>query len=230
MEWYMKKFFLLFCGLLMLTSCTNKYENLLKSNTAEVREFVFAGEKDDAHISLVCGYREKDYILNGYATELIEFGVITCVMPESFSLGENTLYFTLFVGTEKYTGDLQVNPFDGSLVADIKKIIDSTSNVSIRITCGEYLLECKLNLVNKSFSVNSDEIYKLVADKFAKEISGLIVNNEFVAEVYVKIIDDADNKVSDYMWYVSIITRTGGHLNILISPYTSEILAINNTL
>ena len=55
-------------------------------------------------------------------------------------------------------------------------------------------------------------------------------NNIFNGEIYIKIVNDADIYKGDYYWYVSLISRKGGTLSLIISPYNKEILAINDTI
>ena len=60
--------------------CTDKKLNsYLENNIAEIREFVVFGQNDNLSASLMCGKREIDYKMDGYATSLIEFGVITII-------------------------------------------------------------------------------------------------------------------------------------------------------
>ena len=226
----MKLFFLVFCSFIIFCSCSNKYENILKNNTAEVREFVLEGKSDNINASLICGLREKDYVINGYATELIEFGILTFDIENINDYNETIATYVLLVGTVRYDGDLQKNPFDNTLVADIKTIINSSENVTAKIIIGDFTQEIKLKNVCNNWSVDSEEVYKIVAKNFKDDIKQLIINNVFNGEVYVKIINDADINVGDYYWYVNIVNRTGRKLSLIISPHTSEILAVNNTL
>ena len=226
----MKFFLLLIASLVIFSSCTNKYENLLKSNTAEVREFLMEGSVKDIKASLICGKREKDYKINGYASELIEFGVLTFELENIDEFDENLGNYVLLVGTTRYDGALEKNPFDDTLVADIKKIIDSKENVTAKIIIGEYSQEINLTLINSDWKVTSDDVYKIVASKYKDQLEIVNSNNVFNGEIYIKILNDADMYKGDYYWYVTLVTRKGGKLSLIISPYTSEILASNDTI
>lgn len=226
----MKIFFVLILGLFALTSCTNKYENLLRYNTAEVREFVFEGETADVKANLICGKREKEYKVNGYATELIEFGVLTFEVNNIDEYDETIAKYVLLVGTDRYDGDLQKNPFDSSLVVDIKKIIDKNLPVKAIITIGEFSREIELKYLCQDWKVTSDDVYSIVASKYKDEIMKLNDNNIFNGEIYIKILNDKDIYKGDYYWYVNLISRNGGSLSMIISPFTKEILAVNNTI
>ena len=226
----MKFFVVIFMGLVLLTSCTNKYENLLKSNTAEVREFIMEGKVDNVSVSLVCGMREKDYKLNGYATDLIEFGVLTFVLDKIDDYDETIANFVLIVGTSRFDGALEKNPFDSTLVADIKQVVDKNENVTAKIVIGDFSREISLTLIGSDWKVDSEEVYRIVANKFKDQLSALNSNNIFNGEVYIKILNDADIYKGDYYWYITLISRKGGTLSLIISPYTKEILAVNDTI
>lgn len=223
----MKLFFLLLC-VIVLSSCGNKYENMLKNNTAEVRKYLLEAKDDQMNVSLILGLREKNYIVNGYATDLIEFGVLTFEFSDYGNIDKNSASYELLVGTQKFAGILQENPFDKTLVADIKKMIDPTKKVTAKIISGEFSKEIELKFINKDWSVDSDNVYEIVAKKMKNELSQLSNKNTFEGEVYIKIINDADINVSDYYWYVSIIGRGGKRLSLIISPKTKEIMAVNN--
>lgn len=226
----MKIFLLLFFSIITFAACTNKYENLLKSNTAEVREFLMEGESDGVSATLICGMREQEYKINGYATNLIEFGVLTFDLNNSDEFDENLANFVLFVDTSRYDGTLEKNPFNDTLVADIKKVINKSSIVTAKIMIGDFVREIKLKLIGSDWEVDIDDVYKIVASKFKEQLNYLNSSNVFGGEVYIKILNDADIYKGDYYWYVSIFSRKGGMLSMIISPYSREILAINNTL
>lgn len=223
----MKLFFLL-CAIILFSSCQSKYENLLKSNTSEVRQYLYEGKSENVSASLIVGMREKNYIVNGYSSELVEFGVLSFDVKESETIDVNSSNYILFVGTEKFEGDLQENPFDHTLVADIHKIIDTNKKVIARIVSGGYEKDIVLSHINKDWTIDTEDVYSLVAKKLKNEISSFINKNNFEGEVYIKIINDADINVGDYYWFVSIIGRKGNRLSAIISTNQNEILAVNN--
>lgn len=225
----MKIIFLLLASFMLFTSCNGK-NNYLEDNIAEVREYLFEGKRDNVNVTFVCGKREKDYVLNGYATELIDFGVLTFDIEDKENYSIENAKYVLTVGTTRYDGDLQKNPFDGTFVADIKKIINVENSVSAKIMLGELVKEIKLERIDSNWQVSANDILKIVSKNFKNEIKFLVEDGIFKGEIYVKTINDADMYIGDYYWYVSIISRNGGKLNAIISTKTGEILSHNNTL
>jgi len=222
----MKLFFLiLFSCILSLVGCSNKDVEILKKNTAEVREKFWLGEAGNISASFTCGMREKNYVSNGIATEVVEFGIIV------FELADNSLEnckFELLFEDTKYSGDLQKNPYDNTLVADIGSRCYGNTVVARLITESETLeiiLECVSN-----WKINSDDIYNIVAKNYKSEIKALTLNGVFVGEIYIKILNDKDKYANDFYWYISLINTTGGVLQLIISKDTGEILSSINKL
>ena len=226
----MKLFFLIFLASLTFFGCSTNTEKYLRQNTAELREYLYEGSSDGVCASLIFGKREKNYIVNGYATELVEFGVLTFDVPKDIQIDETIAKYVVTVGTTRYSGDLQKNPFENTLVADIKKNISGVQSVTAKIIAGEFVKEIKLVCINENWKIKSADVYSLVAKAFKNDFAKMINNNSFAGELYIKIINDSDENTSDYYWYVCVIGRTGGRLSLIVSPKTGEILAVNNLL
>lgn len=226
----MKLFFLIFLASLTFFGCSSNTEKYLRQNTAELREYLYEGSVDGVSASLIFGKREKNYIVNGYATELVEFGVLTFDVPKDIQIDETIAKYVVTIGTTRYSGDLQKNPFENTLVADIKKNISGVQSVTAKIIAGEFVKEIKLVCINENWKIKSADVYSLVAKAFKNDFAKMISNNSFAGELYIKIINDSDENTSDYYWYVCVIGRTGGRLSLIVSPKTGEILAVNNLL
>lgn len=223
------KLFFLIISMLIFSSCGNKYENILISNTSEIRECLCVGESEELSASLTVGMREKNYIVNGYSTELIEFGVLSFEL-RNIDVDKNNCQFILFVGTDKYTGDLQENPFDQTLVADIQKVVDCNKKIVARLISNNVEIDVELFSINRDWNITSSDVYKIIAKNLKDEIKAFINNNIFEGEVYIKIINDQDITKNDYYWYVNIIGRNGKRLSAIVSPIKNEILAKNSYL
>jgi len=223
----MKFIFFVLIAIFVFSGCSrSKY---IDNNIAEIREVIYEGKCEDFNVSLICGERESDYKFNGYVTPLIEFGVLTFDVTNEQLNVENS-QFVLFVGTEKFSGELQKNPFDGTLVTDVKKKITNNSGVSAKLILGDFEKEIKLTRLDIEWEISAEDVKDIIKKEFKEEIEVLVKDKEFNGEVYIKILNDADMYVGDYYWYVSIISRTGGKLNAIISRETGEILSMNSTL
>lgn len=199
-------------------------------NIAEIREFVLYGTEQELSVTLMCGKRESEYKIDGFASELIPFGVITITLSEDYMGDVDTSSFVLFVGTQKFEGELQKNPFDGTFVADIGKIIDRSQNVSIDVYLNGEKESIKLKDIGEEWSVCVQDCVDILLDNFADEITGFVYDGEFQGEVYLKIIDDYDRFKSTFYYYVFVVDRAGSSISMLISPINGEILASNSNI
>jgi len=206
-----------------LSGC-NKIYNLASKNIAEIRHNVFEGESDNFKITFMSGKREKDYVINGYNTPLIEFGVVTITLKTEIK-DISQSHFALTIDTLRYEEILEQNPFDGTLVADIGVSINQQlPSMIIKLFVGEISEEITLNNMCVNWKVDSDKALKIACKNLKSELSPLS-NNDFQGEVYIKIIEDTISNENTHLWYVNFVSRNGIHHSIIIHPMTSKILA-----
>lgn len=224
------KFFILFLSFIsiLISGCAKSKVNYLKENIAEFREFVFEGEKDGVEVSLICGMRETEYVINGYATEPKEFGVLSFTVQNIDNYDVSLATYVLTINSTRYDGKLIQNPFNKSLVVDIGKVVDKDANINAKIMIGEYIREVNLNLIGKDFKINANNALEIFADTYKDEINSLIDNGVFKGEVYLKLINDEDQNISDYYWYVNLVNRNNKNFSLILSPYSGEVLAKSN--
>lgn len=226
----MKKYIFVFvCFItcfIVLTGCSSVEYRLAKENIAEIRECLYVGENKEINATLSCGKREKDYVINGYATELIEFGVLTFELLKPVDEFENfEPMFVLFVGTKRYDGVLEKNPFDGTYVADIKKNINTTDVVNAKIMCGTFSSEVNLNLLTDTWEINCEDALKIACKNQKENIKNFEENGAFLAEVYVKIVNDEEINKDEYFWYVNFVGRKGRNFAVIINTQNGEVMA-----
>lgn len=207
-----------------LSACESPLYSKAKDNIAEIRNNIYIGENDDIKATFMSGEREKEYVINGYATPLIEFGVVTFTL-----LGENvtrakTGDFTLTIEGKKYEGELELNPFDNTYVADLGMKFDTQNDIIASITIGSFSSETPLSLRSGDWEINSLDALKLACKSLKSEIKDFD-NEEWTSEVYVKIIHDEKVSSDKYFWYVNFVGRNGINHSVIIDPYTKEILA-----
>ena len=220
----MRIFFLIFLmPIFLFFGCTSKYERMLLNNIAEARQFMYTGENDGIKASFVCGCREEEYVANGIATPLKDFGVITFELPKDSQIDKSVAQFVLTIGANRYDGVLETNPFDGSLVADIGEIVNKEHNASAKLIAGEFVIDIKLNLISDDWNVEYLDVVDIVVGKYKKEIKSFIKDNLLCGEVYIKMI----NGSGDYCWYFNLISTDGNSLSLVISKDNGEILASN---
>lgn len=213
-----------------LSGCgSKKLVQIVQSNLAEVRYNLMLGSNSNITSSLMSGKREKDYVVNGIATESVDFGVLTFKVLNEDVVFTDDVKYVLTVGTNRTDGILEKNPFDGSYVADIGKIIADTSEViKAKILCGTFNEEVELISVTKDWKVQHDNALKLACTELKRELESFFENDMFMGEAYVKIINDELGDKNNYYWYVSFVNRNGKNFAVIIDPKTNEILAKKN--
>lgn len=222
----MKKFsFILLCFLsVVFVGCNNlKVYDYVKNNIAEYRQNLYVGENEKIAVSLTSGCREKDYVVNGLCTNPIEFAVLTFNLKQKQTMPE-TVNYVLTVGTSRYDGLLEKNPYNGSYVCDIKKIIESSDVITAKIIAGDFVEYVELKSVTDNWNVNYDNALRLACVELKNELLTLIENNEFYGECYIKIINDEVVSENHYFWYVNFVSRSGKTFAVVIDPISNEIM------
>lgn len=212
-----------FCGL-ALAGCNNKYYALTKENVAEERHNLFVGESDNILATFMSGYREEDYVINGYNTSLIPFGVITVEIKSDNITLSDTASYSLLIGTNRYDGTMEQNPFDGTYVADTKQIIDTSVDLTLKFTLGSFSEELTLTNLSDTWQINHDEALKIACDELKPNLKNM-TDSTFLGETYIKIIYDNKIQENAYFWYVNFVGRKGETHSIIIDPNTGEVLA-----
>jgi len=219
----MKIFLILFICLFICSGCGQSIEKDIKNNLADIREIMYEDKNDNFNISLVCGQREEDYVLNGKATPLIPFGIITF----SDGVKSNDVEYKVFLDDCVLEGVLQKNPFEENYMADLGMIIDKDKVNTNIISDGE-VYEFVLNRVDKSFKYNAEDIIKKISREYKDIIKLFYEDRRFCGEVYLKII--TDSIANDKFWYFNIISTNGKSFAVVMSPETLEVLSLQKNL
>ena len=225
----MKFIFFVIMICLFFSGCGVGVKGRVYNNISEMVEFVVVGSDDKMAVSLMCGTREVDYKIDGISTEPVPYGVLTLSIIEAIS-STTEVDYVLFVGTNKYQGEFQKNPYDATWVADIKKIVDKKDNISIDIFIAGEKTALKLKAIDYDWVVEPRGIVDILVKEYNAELKELISGGVFEGEVYIKLVNDNPTLLSRYYYYVSVVDRKGGSFNLLISPTTKDILASNNML
>ena len=217
-------FVLIMINCFILTGC-NRYYNITRSSISEIRYNIFNGDSDNFNITFMSGQREKDYVVNGYNTDLIDFGIVTITIKNPNLSEPNNPTFALTIDTLRHEGVLERNPFDGTYVADIETIVDNNlPSISIKVFMGDNIEELQLTNISYDWKVSCYDALKLSCKELSQELKPL-TQKEFLGEVYIKIIKDTIINDGNYYWYVNFVSRNWIYHSTIINPLTSEILA-----
>ena len=201
-----------FC-LLFAGGCKS-VEERLSANVSEYVDNFYMGKNGSFVADFCDGKREDPFCMDGVSNTLVDYGVIT--VKTTKKLGEN-VKFKLKIGVDEYEGKFEISPFDGSYVADIEKCSNGEDFIILTIG-GE---EIKLENLSKNFSLSSSK----ALTQFAKLQKGNLkkfAGKEFLAEVFVKIVCDSQDK-DVICFFVVAKGRNGETLGVLFDARTGEI-------
>ena len=208
----------------LLSACESPMYSKAKDNIAEIRNNIFIGENENVKATFMSGKREKEYVINGTSTLLIEFGVITFALLGDNVTRAKTGNYKVIIDSKTYEGQLELNPFDNTYVADLGSMFDSSDNIYASINVGSFESEVTLELKNGDWQTSSTDALQIACKTLKKELKDYD-KDVWSSEVYIKIIHD-DKVASDkYFWYVNFVGRDGTNHSVIIDPYTKEILA-----
>ncbi len=224
----MKFVFFIVIVVSFLTGCTGRVKDYVWNNLAEMVDFVVEGRNENVSVELMCGRREVEYTIDGVATALIPYGVITVdFFDDNMDIDE--CKYILYVGVKKYEGDFQKNPYDETWVADIGEVVNCNANISVDVIIVDNKYSLKLQNTSRDWRVSSQDAVDMLIKNYKDKLKDFVKDSEFMGEIYIKIINDGDNYTSDYYYYISVVGVDGRSFSFLLSPKSNEILASNST-
>jgi hypothetical protein len=211
---------------LLLLLIKPNYEKYFKNSISEYRENFFVYKDKDVSVKVYSGQREKTYSLNGVKDKLVDYGVICVSILDSTKLDDD-YRFVLTVDDKKYTGNLEKNPYDGSLMADTQNRINDNAKVSLIVASNNNSYSVVLNNVANTFKIDLNKAIDIASKAMISDVKENMVKGYFNGEVCITIITDATNIFSSYYWYSRIVTANGSIYSCAIDVNTGKVLAKN---
>lgn len=217
---------LIIVSAVVLGACSGKMYDVVLNKISENNLDLYIGQSDGVKASFVVGHRESEYVINGFHTETIEFGVLTFDLSEVISDIElNEPKYTITVNTIRYDGVLEKSPIDDTYVADVQKILKSADTIKVGFIDGDVVYNIDLEKVNYGWKIDNNEALRIACNELKADLKTFMNSGEFEGEGYVKIINDKTDPNSDYFWYVNFVNRNGKDVAVIINPQTKEVLA-----
>ena len=224
----MKKIFLtslLLVLTLVFSACGANKIDVVLDNLAEVRYNVFSGENEEFSATFMSGKREDPYIVNGTCEKQTEFGML-CVKYKKSDMPIVAQYKLDVNGTE-YTGNLEYNKYDSTLMVDIKKVVDDNAKINLTISTTNGDLTCALDAKTDNLQITWRSALEIALETLDTKIDEYFSKGKLNGEVYIKIITDLNSNFDTYYWYVSIVGINGNTNGVIIDPQTGEVVAQN---
>ena len=210
---------ILFCCLFCLTlfvGCSVPLEQLVSENVSEYRQNFFFGQNQNFSASFTDGQREEEYIANGKKTKLVDFGVL--VVRANKDIGTKPK-FVLKINDKSFEGELEVNPFDRSLVADIEMRVGKDDKIVLTID-GEIL---ELQNLSSTWQINCTKALNIFLEHNRQKISQYQNKDSLDGEIFIKIVADKSN-ISNIYYFVLFVGKDSNVIANLICVKTGEIV------
>ena len=204
--------------LLALVSCNTSIEEFVSHNVSETRENFYFGKSGNDIATFTDGRREENYVMDGVCSKLIPYGVI--VLLSDKNLGTNPK-FVLLCKDRSFSGNFEVNPFDGSLVADIGEMIGDVDTMSLNIVDSN--LSIQLDNISSSWQTTCSKVLNIFTQAKKDILNSYVKQGVLKGEIYIKIVSDKFDAKNIY-YYVLFVGQDSNSFATLIDVYSSQIL------
>lgn len=201
------------CTLVCLCACNKPNDQQDKDNISRLTQSYYAGESEDFAVSIETGMREKCFIADGKATDVVEFAEIV-ITPLKQNDCEKLAY-QIKGQDATLSGEVTSSNY-GEFIGELKLDFVPTS---VTLTVGEE--ECEIELCNiLEGALNANDIINIAKNEFAERIAseGETLNRE----IYVKLI--SGDRIG-YYYYVSFIGEGVDYWAMLVDIKTGEIVS-----
>ena len=181
-------------------------------NVSEFRDEVFVGKTDEYSVTLISGYRETPFSIDGKSDKKADFTLIT-VSPASPS-PTLTLKCSLTVNEKLFEGDMSKHPFEDTYSFEANVRVTDLPLLKINDT------EIPLASVKSEDFIDGEKAYKIACEKLSD--SEVLGGESY--EVYVRLIENPVNSQGGYYWYVAFVDGENTSA-VLIDPVTAEVIA-----
>ena len=210
----------LFCLSVMLFSfgCSKDFEQIVFENISEEVETYFCGV-GDFKAKLSSGQREEPYTYNGKRSALVDFAVLSVFCDCDKSM----ISVDVVINGQIETKILELNTINGEFVVDLEKKINESDVVLLKYGGSELTLECK----SKDFQINSQKALDIGIGIFKEDLNKLVSKNELLAEVYLRVLDNAKDNFNRAYWYFYIYAVNNQTYSCVIDVMTGDIVLKN---
>lgn len=217
----MKKIFLslMMCFTFLLVSCGKNDEEIVMENMSEVTQNYFYAENEKLYASISCGFREKNYFLDGKSDEKVQFSLLCLNFFEEVDF--DVVNVILVVDEMEYNFELEKSLQSSEFMVDCEKIAFGSKKIALKYQ------NFTLNMqeISKDFKVDFKKAIEIGCENFAKQIENLRKNSSFDGECYLKILDKKKNGFEDVFWCFSILDKNGNNYSVVISTVDGKTLA-----
>jgi len=206
-------------------ACTPSMERL-GHLVSELRENIFVGESDNFRVSIITGFREDPFLMDGRVGELRDFTLITLTPKSETSEGNYT--FVTTVDGVQFRGAFLPHPFSNTLSAEINvRAGQNEIPLTVINAAGvEESLFAKSVLTEQMIGV--EKALEIAENKLRYSLEVFKVNGVLQAEIYIRIMPNPIDNSGGYHWYVAFIGQNQTIFAVLIDPISMQVVAVRN--
>ena len=205
----------LVCASVVLVACGSKQPGGAKDNISRRTDAYFAGESEQFAVSVEKGRREKTFIADGKATDVVDFCQITVIPLKSNDY--KSINFVIKGDDSTLSGEITTSDF-GEFFSLIEL---GFTPKTITVTAGEATCEIELTDMLEGKLTSSDAV-NIAKDAFKDKIAKENEEGKAEREIYVKLIT---GDRTNYYYYVSFIGDGVDYWAMLIDPSTGDIIS-----
>lgn len=210
----------LFLVVFGVTACGKTIDSYVINNMAEITKEYYFGENDTMVATLSVGEREEEYLVNGQATELVDYSLLVIKFKE-----ENIVKAIVFeVKSGEVTVDVEAeyNSFNNSYMVDI--VDDITVGEDFSIVYDEQTV----TLERQNFAIDYENALQIVCENLKDKLEEQKSYNHFNAECYLRVMSEKDDDFSDLYWCFTCLNYEGESFSVIISTVDGSVLAISD--
>lgn len=205
----------LFCLSVALIGCNKNEKEEQNDNICRITQKYYAGESEAFAVSIEWGRREKNFIADGIASDVVDF-VEICIQP--LKSNEYTdIQYTLQDENHTFVGEVtsgNYGDFKASIALDF---IPTKVLIGADGAMGEVFLSDVLQ-----DALSSTDVINIAKKEFQTSIDEEYAQGKAEREIYVKLIT-ADR--TNYYYYVSFIGDGVDYWAVLVDMRSGEILS-----
>ena len=201
-----------------LLSCNTSIEEMVSCKISETRENFYYGKKENNVATFTDGRREENYVMDGVCSKLVPYGVI--VLWSDRNLGANSK-FVLSCKDKSFSGEFEVNPFDGSLVADIGSMIGEVDSLLLNIVDAN--LSITLENLSESWLTTCSKALNIFTQAKKNILKSYVKQGDLKGEIYIKIVSDKRDSQNIY-YYVLFVGQDSNTFATLIDVHSAQIV------
>ena len=200
-----------------VSACGKTIDKYVQDNMAEITKEYYFGENDTMFVTLSVGERESDYLLNGQATEAVDYSLLVIKFKEENIL--RAITFEVQSGDSVVDVEAEYNSFNNSYMVDIVEDITIGESFSI-IYDGQ-----TVTLEKQNFAINYENALQIACENLKDNLEEQKSYNHFNAECYLRVMSEKDNDFSDLYWCFTCLNYEGESFSVIISTTDGSILA-----